>query len=231
MSSEILPELRSILEENRVVNRLSFFQMKYFLIGKEPTIQARLRLCLNELSSRKESLEHLALAIEEQKDELRLKELEIEQASSELAENELNKECQECQECQEIKIRKLERKRKKAELNLESLYKTLRETEEEAKFFLEAFKALEKAEPLKPFDDYESNLKLWDERYREEVHLRLLTQKPLDLQLMKSILALDREAPVRKELTEMLLQIEAEAIERQKLLNKKEDTCQNESQA
>jgi len=228
MSSEILPELRSILEENRVVNRLSFFQMKYFLIGKEPTIQARLRLCLNELSSRKESLEHLALAIEEQKDELRLKELEIEQASSELAENELNKECQ---ECQEIKIRKLERKRKKAELNLESLYKTLRETEEEAKFFLEAFKALEKAEPLKPFDDYESNLKLWDERYREEVHLRLLTQKPLDLQLMKSILALDREAPVRKELTEMLLQIEAEAIERQKLLNKKEDTCQNESQA
>jgi glutamate synthase domain-containing protein 2 len=225
MSSDILPELRSLLEKNRVVNRLSFFQMKYFLIGKEPTIQARLRLCLNEISSRKESLEHLALAIDDQNDELRLKELEIEQAGVELTENELNKECQ------EIKIRKLGRKKKQAELNLQSLYKTLRETEEEAQFFLEAFKALEKAESLKPFDDYESNLRVWDERYREEVHLRLLTQKPLDLQLMKSILALDKEAPVRKELTDMMLQIETQAKKYKKLLkDKKEDICPSESQ-
>jgi len=226
MSSEILPELRSLLEKNRVVNRLSFFQMKYFLIGKEPTIQARLRLCLNEISSRKESLEHLTLAIEEQIDELRLKEIEIERTTKELYKNELNKECH------EIEIRKLQRKKRQSELNLQSLHKTLRETEEEAQFFLEAFKALEKAESLKPFDDYESNLRLWDERYRDEVHLRLLTQKPLDLQLMKSILALDKEAPVRKELTEMMLQIEEQAAKRQKLVKaKKENICPSESQA
>jgi hypothetical protein len=197
--------------------------MKYFLIGKEPTIQARLRLCLNELSSRRDTLEHLVLAIDEQNDEIRLKEIEIEQILAELPEDELNKECQ------EIKVRKLTRKKRKAELNLDELHKTLRETEEEARFFLEAFLALEKAEPLKPFDDFETNQQIWDEKYRQELHLRLVMQKPLDMQLMKSILALDKESPIRQELSEMLIQAEQKAIEHQKMLKEKE--CQIESQA
>jgi len=210
MSSDILGEIEQLLKENRVVNRMSLFQMKHFLIGKEPTIQAKLRCCLNELSARKHSLRNLVLAIEDTNDDIRLLELNIEERSV-LAENTLNKV-----EKWDIETRKLNRKKVKLELTLEDLLKTQRETEEEANFFLQAFKKLQEIEPLKPFDDLQTNLELWNEKYSDEIHLRLLTGRPLDLNLVKCILNLDKETPIRKELVSMLEQIEKQAIEEKK---------------
>ncbi|MHA2428342.1 MAG: hypothetical protein ACXADB_09995 [Candidatus Hermodarchaeia archaeon] len=210
MSSEILGEITQLLSENTVVNRMSFFQMKYFMVGKEPTLQAKLRHCLNEISARRHALENMELAIDEAKDDIRLVELDIEREQSLLRDfeaNPLNKEST------EIALRKLQRKKRKLEMSLEDLRKTQRETEEEADFFLRAFRRIEEVEPLKPFDDYQTNLELWNEKYNEELKLRVLTQKPLDLNLVKCILALDKETPIRKELVGWLEQIEQKQLQ------------------
>jgi hypothetical protein len=216
MSSEILGEITQLLSENAVVNRMSYFQLKYFMVGKEPTLQAKLRHCQRELSARRHALENMELAVGEAQDDIRLIEIDIEREQSLLREFEadhLNKESA------EIALRKLQRKKRKLEMSLEDLLKTQKETEEEADFFLRAFRKIEEVEALKPFDDYQTNLELWNEKYNEELKLRVLTQKPLDLNLVKCILALDNDAPIKKELTEWMIQVEQKSkarLEKQK---------------
>ena len=48
------------------------------------------------------------------------------------------------------------------------------------------------------------------------MQLRLLMQKPLDLELVKSILCLDNDSPVRKEMVSILDQIQHKAIAQKK---------------
>ena len=75
--SEITNELNSLNLEN-MVNRHSFFQLKYFLLGKEPTHQSRLWQCLREIDARKDSWESILLEIDDVKDDLKIFDLSLE---------------------------------------------------------------------------------------------------------------------------------------------------------
>ena len=59
-------------------NRHSYFQLKYFVIGKEPTLQAQMWQCLRELQARKETLDGITLEIDDTKDQIELLDLERE---------------------------------------------------------------------------------------------------------------------------------------------------------
>jgi len=211
---DLLVSINQIIEQPEVQRRHTMFQLKYFILGREPTIQARLRKCVVELTSRKESMENLRLAIEDLQDDIELANIDInrQEIAAKKDKDDLEKRFS------EINTRKARRKRKALENELRKLGKRLRETEEEAAFFFQAYRDLEKAESLKPFDDFDTNIQYWNERYTEELKLRLLLQKPLDLELAKSILALDKTAPIRAEFINILEQIEEQAQIQKKLV-------------
>jgi hypothetical protein len=211
---DLLVCINQIIEQPEVQRRHTMFQLKYFILGREPTIQARLRKCVVELTSRKESMENLRLALEDLQDDIELANIDINR--QEIATKEAKEDLE--KRFSEINTRKARRKRKALESELRKLGKRLRETEEEAAFFFQAYRDLEKAEPLKPFDDFDTNIQYWNERYTEELKLRLLLQKPIDLELAKSILALDKSAPIRVEFINILEQLEEQAQMQKKLV-------------
>lgn len=205
MSRQLYSEMCKLLEDKQLANRHSLFQLKHFVVGKELTVQAKLRRCLTELNARKESIENLTLSIEEMKDDLKLLELKIDKIKGTEAKSELHSQWQ------EIQIRKLERRKISTNSTLKNLRRKMREQEEEANFFLQAYLQLEKLEPLKSFDDLEENTKLWDEIYSQELQLRLLLGKPIDLELVKCILALDKESAVKQNMVGILSQLQQQA--------------------
>lgn len=211
MKNEIYEESKKLLVEKRVSNRHTFFQLKHFVLGKELTTQSKLQKCLKELDARTESIYNINLSIEESKDDIKLLEIKIQALQKKKEKSELNKQFK------TIQIRKLERKKLSLINSLNNLNKKLKETEEEASFFLSAFKQLEKIETLKNYDDLESNSHFWNENLSQELQLRILLQKPLDLELVKCILALNKESPIRIEMIKILEQIQNKALEYKKI--------------
>lgn len=194
MSRDVNQEMAELLAGRDVVNRHSFFQMKYFIINKEPTHQAKLWRCMREMFSRREAIEAMQMELDDCQDNLGLTDIEIERQNRTNIEGDpLNtKEV-------ELKIRKLERKRKAIQATVASLEKKLVETQEEAAFFLEAFRSLEKVEPLKPYDDLESQKQYWNEKIRQEFQLRTLIGQPADIDLAKTTMCLMDDMPVKQD--------------------------------
>jgi hypothetical protein len=209
-TSDLLAHINQITSKPEAQRRHTFFQLKYFILGKEPTIQARLRKCVVELQTRKENIENLRLAIEDIQDDIELANIDIKRQENAEYKDDLGKRIF------EINVKKARRRLRSLENELKKMGKQLSETEEEALFFLQAYRDLEKAEPLKPFDDFETNIEYWNERYTEELKLRLLLQKPIDLELAKCILALDKKTPIRNEFVNILKQIENRAESQKK---------------
>lgn len=215
MSSEIYDEAVNLLNKLEISNRHTFFQLKHFVLGKELTTQAKMQKCLKETEARVESINGMVLSLEETKDDIKLIELKILNLRKKKLKKDINKQYR------DIQIRKLERKKVVLFNSLASLNKKLKETEEEMAFFTSAFKQLEKIEPLKRYDDPESNQNFWNENFGQELQLRLLLQKPLDLELVKCILALNKESPIRIEVIKMLEQLQNKALENKKVLEQK----------
>ena len=95
---------------------------------------------------------------------------------------------------------------------MKEMEQKIKETEEETSFFLSAYQQLEKIEPLTRHDDPAANAEFWNENFSQELQLRILLQKPLDIDLVKCILALDEGSLVRREMIGILEQIERKAI-------------------
>ena len=70
--SDIMEEMRDLLSQQEISQRHSYFQLKYFLIGKEPTYQSKMWQCLRELRNRVESLDNMSLEIDELKDKIEI---------------------------------------------------------------------------------------------------------------------------------------------------------------
>lgn len=206
----LLSEVDNLLKNNKLSSRHTFFQLKHFVIGKELTTQAKMQKCLKEMESRVAALKSMKLSQDEAKDDIQLINLKINNLNKKKSKNDINKQYK------EIQIRKLKRKSQQFEEALSSLISKQKDTEEEIDFFLSAFKQLEQIEPYKGHDDPESNAKLWNDTFGQELQLRLLMQKPLDLELVKSILCLDNDSPVRKEMVSILDQIQHRAIAQKK---------------
>jgi hypothetical protein len=215
MSSELYEEAISLISKNEVSNRHTFFQLKHFVLGKEVTTQSKMQKCLKETEARVESINNMILSMDETNDDIKLIELKILSLQKKKPKNDINKQYK------QIQIRKLERKKALLFNSLQNTRKKLKETEEEVAFFVNAFKQLEKIEPLKRYDDPESNQNFWNENFGQELQLRLLLQKPLDLELVKCILALDKESPIRTEVVKMLEQLQNKALENKKTIEQK----------
>ena len=83
--------------------------------------------------------------------------------------------------------------------------------------FINKYKELEKIEPLKDYDDVSENKNFWNKNFSRELQLRLMMQKPIDLELMKCILSLNNYSPVKIETIKMLEQIQSQAINLNKI--------------
>lgn len=206
MSSEIYKKACELTQENKVPARHSLYQLKHFVLGKELTTQSKLQKCLREIEARRNSMKSMILSIEDAKDDISLLEIKILTLEKKKTKNELDKEYQ------IIQKRKINRKKSSLLNSVEEMQKKLKETEEEVEFFINAYHQLEKIEPLKRFDDPDVNSALWNENFAQELQLRILLQKPLDLELVKCILALDKDSSTRKEMIGILEQIQKQNL-------------------
>ena len=205
MSTELMyADLDTLLTNVSTVNRHSFFQIKYFIIMKEPTHQARLWRCIKELEVRKDSLKAIKLEIEDTLDNRRIVEIEIER----MMQKEIPNEPLDIEE-RAIQVRKRQRQLQAISDTINSLNKKLKEIKEETAVFLEAFKVLSKQEKIKPYDDLESQTKMWNEKITQEFDLRGLLGLPVDLELAKTTLVLENDVPIKQKFVNRLEGIRA----------------------
>ena len=190
-NNKLISEIDEVLKQE-VSQRHSYFQLKYFVIGKEPTIQSKMWQCLRELKTRKESLDAIELELEDTKDKLELLHISIEKIGLASPEDDLT------QRENKIKIRQIERQKKAVQTNTLQLVERKKWLEEESRFFLDTFKALLQIEPLKHFDDLESQKQYWGERLSQKLNLKMLTHNQLDTEMVETILALPEDMPIRK---------------------------------
>ena len=203
----IKEEIHNILEKSPA-ERHSYFQLRYFLIGKEPTHQGKMWQCLRELKVRKESLQSLDLEYEDQKDKLEL--LEVEEGLLNLSQNNLeNNEDNEIFKKLKtkenlIKSRKIKRQKIAIISSLSSLLEKKKYIEEESRFFLEMFKTLEKVEPLKDLDDLDAQKEYWSEKLSQKLNLKMLLGGRLDTELVETVVALPDDIQIKKQILNTL---------------------------
>ena len=156
--------------------------------------------CLRELKSRQETLDSIDLQIEEENDKLELCKLNIsriekteKETTDELDSKELT-----------IKKRQINRAVTSTLKNIESLKNKKKDTEEECEFFVETFKNIEKIEPLKNFDDLDSQKDYWGTKLLEKINLRILLQKNVDTELIETALALPDDTPIKQQVINKL---------------------------
>lgn len=199
-----------------VAQRHSYFQLKYFLIGKEPTNQAKMWQCLRELKARKDSLDNLILEQEDTKDQLEL--LKIEEKRFEINPKKRHGEDDLDQKANEIYKRKNQRNQKSLQFKLEQLEKKKMYTEQEMLFFLETFKNIQNIEPLKNFDDLESQKAYWSAKLSNKVNLKMLTSNQIDTELIDTIMALPDDIPLKKQTINTLTAKRDQMVEQLKQL-------------
>jgi hypothetical protein len=218
MSSELREKIETILEKIEIPERHSYFQIEKFIIGKEVTIQGQLWQIIRELKARKETVDSYIEQLENAVDELELLDIKIEKhqikrkelilEKKEDADQVLNLNIREI----EINIKKLERQKSNLNNSIENVKKKIKFTLEESRFFVSAFEELEKIEKVKSLDDREAQVEFWNEKLLEEFNLRVLLRTSLDPEFIKTIMALNDEAPVKKHVTSMLQQIQKNMI-------------------
>lgn len=195
--SNLMCDMKELLKYE-VCERHSFFQMKYFIINKEPTVQAKMWQCLREIKTRYESLEALELELEECKDNLELIELDINNITSVLSKKS-DKFTASKKRRIEILLQKTKRKKIAAEKNIVNLQNKKKYLEEESGFFVMLFKSMEKVEPLKNFDDLDVQKQYWNEKLLQKINLKMLMQSNIDIELIETILALPDDIPIKKQ--------------------------------
>lgn len=199
MSSEFYAQMDEVLA-NDVVNRHSLFQLKYFVVGKEPTHQSKLWRCIRELQARRESIQAVSVELENVQDELDLCDIQLLRLRGKQAVAEDDLDARELV----VLLRREERRRESVVRSIDTLRKKLKDAEEEAVFFLKSFQSLEQLEPLQPFDDVESQQSYWNAKFAEELNLRSLMGQPISYELIKSILSLNNDAPIKMQIVNTL---------------------------
>jgi len=204
-NNEFFEQIDKVLEK-APENRHSYYQLKYFILGKEPTTQSQLWQCLRELQSRKDNIDNINLQIEDTKDELELTNIEMEKVESddealEYVNSKLNEICK---KERHIKSRILKRKQESLLNNINKLEKKLQFEFQEARFFFQAFESLEEIEPLKDYDDYDAQKEFWEAKISEEINLRILTKQPLPSELIKTALSLHKDSQIKEQVTDLL---------------------------
>lgn len=203
-NDELFTKIDEVLQK-APENRHSYYQLKYFVLGKEPTTQAQLWQCLRELQVRRETIDTIKTQIEDTKDEIELLKIDHDKFYSEDDLTYQNSKLNDiCKREKVIRTRRLKRREESLLSNINKLEKKLEFTTQEAKFFLQAFEALEKIEPLKDYDDFESQSQYWEAKLGEEINFRMLMRQPLSPDLLKTALSLHEKSELRGSLVKML---------------------------
>ena len=177
-----------------IKERHSYFQLQYFLLGKEPTIQAKMWRCVQELKTRKENLLSMEMEIEEIQDDIEIINIQIDDIKKREIKDKIA----------EIEIRKLIRRQKAKDIRMASILERQKTAEEECVFLIKAFKSLNEKEQLKPQDDLESQKAYWNELLSQDFNLRNRLGLPPDMESIKTILALNSESIVKQDLLSLL---------------------------
>jgi hypothetical protein len=216
MSTELIKKMDDLLK-NDVVSRHSYFQLKYFLIGKEPTNQAKMWQCLRELKLRKDNLKNLLLQIEEEKDKLELHEINV------IKLNKLKD-----QEIDEITTKELVVKQRQLNRAVEGVKNTILDLQEkqrfigeECEFFLQTYNNIEKIEPIKNFDDIDAQKEYWGTKLLEKMNLKILLENNIDIELVETVLSLPDDIPIKQQVLNKLNALQANMINLQNEYTKK----------
>jgi len=219
LSSELIQTIDEILQRADIPERHTYFQIEKFIIGKEVTAQAQLWQIVRELKARRETVDSFTQQLEDAGDNLELFDIQIERQQKLLNEekhlgndaNPLNiKEI-------EINIRKLIREKERLIQSIKKVQDKVKFSLEEASFLILAFNRIEQIEKLKALDDKEAQTEYWNEKLLEEFNLRILLRNPLDSELIRTIMALNNEAPVKKHVSSMLEQVQKSMLEQNQL--------------
>lgn len=193
--SDLIKKIDETLPSNiEIVNRHSYFQLQYFLIGKEPTNQAKMWQCLRELQSRKDNLENIDIQIQEFYDDIELEKLRILEIEKKEDAGVL---CEIESKRFSIAKNKVKRKIFSIEKSLKDLIRKKKDIEEECEFFIKTFKNISSLEPLKHFDDLDSQKNYWGTKLLEKINLKLILNNSIDAELVETILSLPDDVPIK----------------------------------
>lgn len=201
---EFFEKIDKVLEK-APEDRHSYYQLKYFVLGKEPTTQAQMWQSLRELKSRKDTIDTLQLQIEDTKDEIELIKIDHEKFyvnDDVVYQNDKLHAIRKREK--EIKERRLKRRVESLMSNINKMEKKLEFEIQEANFFLQAFEALEIIEPLKDYDDYEAQKELWEAKITEEINLRALMRQPIPPDLLKTAVSLHEGSEIKARVINIL---------------------------
>lgn len=218
MATELVERLEKILGFD-IEDRHSLFQLKHFVLGKETTVQGQLWQCIREIRARRNAI--VAATDEEanSRDQLSLMNIQHRELDRQLdlckaigfekSEDPLTSRINEARyednvETLEIQIRQCVRKIESQERHIHSLNRKIHGLEVEATFLAEEFDRLNDANPIKPLDDVDSQKEYWTARLFQEVHLKSLLGQPLDTELVKTVLAMNDESPVKAQMVSFL---------------------------
>lgn len=195
-TESVLSSVEELLEQNKLAERHSFFQLKNFVIGKELSPTAKMWQIVRELKGRRDNIESIQLQIEEAHDSLeeidiRTHDLDQQVLAHNVAATELNSKLV------VIQKRRFERQKKSLQKSLANLESKLVYTLEETEYLVSAFRVINKNHVFKSFDDPQAQKEYWDDKIATEINLKSLLGQSIDLELLKTTLALDDDVPIK----------------------------------
>jgi|GEM_PF-1813751 hypothetical protein len=215
MSTQLLQKVQEILNSANMPDRHTFFQIEKFIIGKEPTSQAQLWAIVRELQARMDTVEQFEKDLKDTEDNLELFDIKIQRLDFAIR--------QEAQKDDPIKrlnikeyeidIRKLQREKEMLISSARKLNNKLKNIIEEINFLVNGYEQIvAKYGKMKPLDDEEAQKEMWNEKLLEEFNLRVILNKTLDSEFVKTVLCLNQDSPVRKNVETLIENIQRKMI-------------------
>lgn len=216
-TGELMERVQTILDKVDLPDRHSFFQIEKFIIAKEPTAQGQLWQIVREMQSRIETIDSYQKQLENAEDDLELFDIKIERLGEEIrliaqetiadpvkgSIRQLN-----IRE-HEVNIRKLQREKGVLVDSAQAAAKKLKSVLEELSFLLMGFEKITKEHgPVIQWDDTKAQKEYWNEKLLEEFNLRLLLNRPLDPEFVKTTMCLGEDTSVQQQMTKLLQQIQ-----------------------
>ena len=215
MSTELIKKTNTILEKANLPDRHTFFQIEKFIIGKEPTVQSQLWAIIRELQARVETVEQFEKDLKDSEDNIELFDIKIERLDIAIKEESQKNDAYSDLNIKEyeINIRKLLRDKQSLILAAQKVNKKLKSTLEEMGYLVAGYeKTVANYGGLKPLDDEQAQKEMWNEKLLEEFNLRLILQRPLDPEFIRTVLCLHDEAPVKRQVINLVENIQKQMI-------------------
>lgn len=215
MSTELIEKVETILNKVDLPDRHTFFQLEKFVIGKEPTVQAQLWQIVREMQARLETIDSYRKQLEDAEDTLELFDLKIERQNRAMREESKAETTYSDLNLQEyeINIRKLQREKDSLILSARKVTKKLKCILEELAFLTMAYENIVKNHgEIKQLDDEAAQKEMWNEKLLEEFNLRVILQRPLEPEFVRTVLCLGDDSPVKQHVVKLVENIQKKML-------------------